>query len=68
MKKIKQIDMDQNFSLFASNGEIEPFLVNGEMAHVTWYRQGNREVNGKYVIAIEYYPEELPAADLYLSR
>lgn len=34
---------------------IEPFLVNGEMAHVTWYRQGNKEFNGKYVIQIEYY-------------
>lgn len=33
---------------------IEAFTVNGEMAPVTWYRQGNREWNGKYVIEVEY--------------
>lgn len=34
--------------------EIVPFKVNGEMAEVTWYRAGNREYNGKYVIEITY--------------
>ena len=33
---------------------IEVFMVNGEMAEVAWYRQGNKEFNGKYVIVIEY--------------
>ena len=33
---------------------IIPFFVNGEMASITWYRQGNREFNGKYVIEIRY--------------
>lgn len=34
---------------------IEAFEVNGEVAPVTWYRQGKREFNGKYVLEIEYY-------------
>lgn len=33
---------------------IEHFSVNGEMALVSWYKQGDREFNGKYVIEIEY--------------
>ena len=39
---------------------IEPFTMRGEMAEVPWYRQGNREWNGKFVIEIEYY--EAPTA------
>lgn len=37
-----------------TDNPIEMFTVNGEMAPVTWYRQGNREWNGKYVIEVEY--------------
>ena len=33
---------------------IEVFPVNGEMAFVNWYRQGEMEYNGKYVVAVEY--------------
>lgn len=36
------------------DGEIEEFWVNGEMAMVRWFRQGENEWNGKYVINIEY--------------
>lgn len=38
--------------------ERNPILAiekNGEMAPVIWYRQGNREYNGKYVREITYY-------------
>lgn len=34
---------------------IEVFTKNGEMALVEWYRQGNKEFNGKYVIEVEYF-------------
>ena len=33
---------------------IERFTVNGEMALVSWYRQGKKEWNGKFVIEVEY--------------
>ena len=55
MKKISNLHVDQIGFVNSLDGEIEPFLVNGEMAHVTWYRQGDREFNGKYVIEIQYY-------------
>jgi len=35
-------------------GTIETFTVNGEMAPVTWYRRGDQEWNGKYVIEVNY--------------
>jgi hypothetical protein len=54
MKKIEYLQVDQIGWVGNMNGDIEPFLVNGEMAHVTWYRQGSREFNGKYVIEIGY--------------
>jgi len=34
---------------------IEYFGVNGEMSVVPWYKQGNKEYNGKYVVMIEYF-------------
>lgn len=37
---------------------IEQVSKNGEMAAVPWYRQGDTEWNGKYVIEINYYPGE----------
>lgn len=36
---------------------IEAFTVNGEMAPVTWYRQGKYEYNGKYIMTVEYYDQ-----------
>jgi len=53
-KKIKQILIDGIGWIYSKDGPIETFLVNGEMAHVNWYRQGNREFNGKYVKEIEW--------------
>ena len=35
---------------------IESFLVNGEMAQITWFRFGDLEFNGKYVTEIGYEP------------
>lgn len=42
-----------------SRWEAEPVPIkeikkNGEMAEVIWYRRGNTEYNGKYVIKVEY--------------
>lgn len=54
-KKIKQILVDgQGWISSDSYGEIEVFLVPGEMAMVQWFRKGNKEFNGKYVIQINY--------------
>lgn len=39
-------------------GTIEAFTVNGEMAPVTWYRKGNQEWNGKFVIEVNYSHKE----------
>ena len=55
MNKIKRILVDQVGQVYAKDGEIECILVNGEMASVNWFRQGNKEWNGKYVIEIEYF-------------
>jgi len=33
---------------------IETFKKNGETAEVEWFRCGNREFNGKYVIEVGY--------------
>jgi len=53
--EIRAILIDGQGWFTIDDGEkIEPFLVNGEMASVTWFRQGTREYNGKYVVAIEY--------------
>lgn len=38
---------------------IEEIEKNGEMAKVIWYKQGDTEWNGKYVIEVNYYPELL---------
>ena len=60
-KEISQIeysgyDHNQNGRAYLDchDGEITPFEVNGEMAPVIWYRQKNVEINGKYVIRIDY--------------
>ena len=44
---------------YEEDTKIHTFTVNGEMALVTWYRQGNREFNGKFVKAIEYRNDKL---------
>jgi len=53
-RKIKQILIDGAGWLYSHNGEIKSFTKNGEMAEVEWFRQGNIEVNGKYVIKVEF--------------
>jgi hypothetical protein len=62
--KIKQILVDQIGWIYSSfsdnqvggsgNEPIEVFTVNGEMAPIVWYKKGNNEFNGKYVIQIVY--------------
>jgi hypothetical protein len=54
MKKIRYLRVDQVGCINSLDGEIDTFLVNGEMAHVKWFRQGNSEFNGKYVVEIGY--------------
>lgn len=54
MKKIRYLRIDQIGFVNNLDGEIEAFQVNGEMALVTWYSQGNREFNGKFVIEVGY--------------
>ncbi len=57
-KRIKQI-LTENGWVYASPDEpIKQFYVNGDMALVVWFRQGNKEYNGKYVLEIEYYPND----------
>lgn len=56
MSKIDKIYVEDIGWIESSDGEITMFQVNGEMALVNWYRQGNREFNGKYVIEIDYQP------------
>jgi hypothetical protein len=58
MKKISSLNVDQIGFINALDGEITTFTVNGEMASVTWFRQGDKDINGKYVIMITYFPEE----------
>lgn len=57
--KIKQLLVDTITGTHIYNATeelpIENFAVNGEMALVDWYRQGNEEINGKYVISKIYY-------------
>lgn len=58
-RKIEKIIVDQIGGIFSKeDAPITPFLVNGEMASVLWYKQGKREFNGKYVIEITYVEEE----------
>lgn len=61
-KEIKSIVVDQVGAIFQSSGDIVEFEVNGEMAPVKWYRQQatGREINGKYVIEINYFTNPLP--------
>ena len=54
-RAIKSIIVEgQGYIYSKENEPIEVFHENGEMALVKWYRKGNREFNGKYVIQIEY--------------
>ena len=58
MKEIKQILVDNIGWIYATDGKIENFVVNGEMALVNWYRQGNKEYNGRFVVMIEYVEDK----------
>jgi hypothetical protein len=54
-KNIKRIYVDHIGHIYAkAETPIEIFSVNGEMALVFWYRCGNSEYNGKYVVEVEY--------------
>ena len=54
-RKITHLTFDYRLGITATPQKpIEPFLVNGEMAHITWFRFGNTEFNGKYVTEITY--------------
>ena len=37
---------------------IEIIKKNGEMAEVDWYKQGDTEWNGKYIIEVNYYSHD----------
>ena len=64
MREIRQILLESGWK-YKEDGDIEPFQVNGEMAPVTWYRQRNKEYNGKYVIEIHYEDEKEKCPCLY---
>ena len=53
--KIIRIIVDQVGMVHAEpDRPIEIIHVNGEMAMVNWFRKGNEEYNGKYVISVEW--------------
>ena len=58
-EKVRKLLVDAGGEILlveASKDEpIETILKNGEMAHISWYKQGKTEYNGKYVIKIEYF-------------
>ncbi|MGD9276325.1 MAG: hypothetical protein PVJ67_04080 [Candidatus Pacearchaeota archaeon] len=59
MKVIDRILVDGVGQIYRSYAkevpeDIEVIKKNGEMAEVDWYKQGNMEWNGKYVIEVEY--------------
>lgn len=62
MKKIKSIFVDgasgSGWKNADDNNPIVEISKNGEMASVPWYKQGDTEWNGKYVVEINYYPGE----------
>lgn len=56
-QKIKSIVVDYGKTYTVVSTESEPitiFSVNGEMAPVPWFRKGNTDYNGKYVISVEH--------------
>lgn len=55
-KRIKSILVEgPGYISDSENNSIETFTVNGEMAPIVWFRRGNQEWNGKYVIEVNYY-------------
>lgn len=53
--KIVSLVVDQVGFVHSDPGSpIEMIEVNGEMALVKWFRKGNTEYNGKYVISVEW--------------
>lgn len=60
-QQVKRVNKKPNETTWIEVEEpIEIFTKNGEMAPVEWYRQGNREFNGKYVIEVEYFNTPTP--------
>lgn len=57
-KRIEQIYVEHIGWIYSKESDncddIEVFFVNGKMALGCWYRKGNREFNGKYVIEVRY--------------
>ena len=55
MKKIKKLLLDgQGWKQSSDEESITEIKVEGEMGYVRWYKQGDREYNGKYVIELQY--------------
>lgn len=61
---IKQIMLMDGTHIYSSDGEITELLVNGEMAHITWYRQTRcdgfpsriikRDINRNFVAWVDW--------------
>ena len=56
-REIKQLTIEGNISFYAKSEKIERFLKAGEMANIEWFRQGDKEINGRYVMIIRYFNE-----------
>ena len=54
MKIIKQILIDGQGWIYSEDGEIRRFGADNGTAFIEWFRQGNKEYNGKYVIIVEF--------------
>lgn len=53
--KIESIVVDQIGRIDATpDYPIEIIHVNGEMAPINWFKSGNEEYNGKYVISVRW--------------
>ena len=57
-KQIKQLLTKSRGWLYSRDGEIEVFTKMSDDGEIEWYRQGNREVNSKFVVEIIYEDEE----------
>ena len=65
-KKVKSITIcnytEKNiYQVIYSEEEIPIEIIqkNGEMAPVDWFKKGNKEYNGKYVLEIEYFEDKV---------
>lgn len=57
-KIVESILVESIGYIYSDDDPIENYTVNGEMALVDWYRKGNQEWNGRYVIQITYKDEK----------